>query len=95
MQASRKENEAFKTCPQSVSFPFSPHPSLLTPSIVTQVKVKVKILDEPQISFLDDTSPCAENFSAMQEHCPPEKLFAIFHPPLFPTCRFADLTICR
>jgi hypothetical protein len=36
-----------------------------------------------------------QKFSAVQERCPPEKLFAIFHSPLFPTCRLADLTICR
>jgi len=44
VQASKKENGAFKTCLQSVSFPFSPHPSLSPISIVSQVKVKVKTL---------------------------------------------------
>ena len=46
VQASRKENGAFKTCLQSISFPFFSHPSLLPTLIVTQMKVKVKTLGD-------------------------------------------------
>jgi len=78
MQASKKENGAFKTCPQLVSFPFSPHPSLLPSLIITQVKVKVKTseviqsgdfgtLNFPSVTVI--TLPVSSSF-ALNENVP-------------------------